>query len=86
MPLHDVVQLALAAQRERTSASSDRRLSPREEQICELVADGLTNREIAVRLHLIHHTVDNHMRRIFGKVGVSSHTSLATWSVRQIRQ
>ena len=83
MPLQDVVHLALAAERAGASRPGDRRLSQREEQICQLVADGLTNREIAVRLGLSHHTVDNHLRRIFGKVGVSSRTSLAMWSVRQ---
>jgi DNA-binding CsgD family transcriptional regulator len=82
--LGEIVQLALGLPDRRAGdLVTGRRLSPREEQICRLVTHGLTNREIGVRLGLSHHTVDNHMRRIFDKVGVSSRTALAMWSVRQ---
>lgn len=44
-------------------------LSAREVQVLRLVAAGLTNRQIGLRLGLSYHTIDHHLRRIFGKVG-----------------
>lgn len=49
-------------------------LSAREEQILCLVADGLTNREIAERLHLSRYTVESHIKHIYRKLAVSSRT------------
>jgi DNA-binding CsgD family transcriptional regulator len=51
-------------------------LSPQERQIAGLVAEGLTNREIAQRLYLSHRTIDSHLYRIFPKLGISSRTQL----------
>ncbi len=56
------------------SAPQEERLSDRERQILLLVADGLTNREIAERLFLSHHTVESHVKRIYRKLAVSSRT------------
>lgn len=47
-------------------------LSRREEEVLHLLAEGLTNRELANVLHLSEHTVKNHIFRIFNKLGVSS--------------
>ncbi len=49
-------------------------LSEREGQILRLVADGLTNREIAERLFLSRYTVESHIKRIYRKLAVSSRT------------
>lgn len=49
-------------------------LSEREEQILRLVADGLTNREIAEQLFLSRYTVESHIKRIYRKLAVSSRT------------
>ena len=53
-------------------------LSGREREIADLVAEGRTNREIAAALFLSQKTVENHMTRIFGKLGVSSRLQVAT--------
>jgi DNA-binding CsgD family transcriptional regulator len=45
--------------------------------VAELVAAGLTNREAARRLYLSPHTIDFHLRRVFGKLGISSRVALA---------
>ncbi|MFI7081751.1 ATP-binding protein [Micromonospora sp. NPDC049903] len=52
-------------------------LSAREREIAELVRAGLTNQEIASRLFLSRRTVESHLARIFGKLGVRSRTELA---------
>jgi len=54
-------------------------LSPREDEIAELVAEGLTNRLIATRLHLSERTVENHVRSIFNKMGFDSRARVAAW-------
>jgi DNA-binding NarL/FixJ family response regulator len=43
-------------------------LSPREQQVLELVATGATNREIAVELHLSPHTVKEHTSALYRKL------------------
>ncbi len=58
-------------------------LSRRELQIAELVADGLTNREIADHLDLAVRTVCTHLTSINNKLGLRSRTQLAVWVVRQ---
>jgi len=56
----------------------------REREIAALVADGLTNREIAERLVLSERTVEGHIANLFAKVNVNSRTQLATWYVRSV--
>jgi DNA-binding CsgD family transcriptional regulator len=52
-------------------------LTETERGIAHLVAGGLTNREVAVRQFLSPHTVDSHLRHVFGKLGISSRLDLA---------
>jgi DNA-binding NarL/FixJ family response regulator len=52
-------------------------LTTREREIATLVAGGMTNREVAQRLHVSERTVDNHVYRIFRKLGIASRDELA---------
>jgi DNA-binding NarL/FixJ family response regulator len=58
-------------------------LSRREQQLVALVRLGMTNKEIAVRLHLSERTVKNHFHRIFRKAGV--HDRMAMIERCQVR-
>ena len=52
-------------------------LTPQELQIAQLVADGLSNREIGQRLYLSHRTVGSHLYRMFPKLGITSRAQVA---------
>lgn len=48
-----------------------------------LVADGLSNRQIARRLHIAERTAENHVRNILDKLGFDSRTRIAAWYTRR---
>ncbi|MBC6456402.1 LuxR family transcriptional regulator [Actinomadura sp. HBU206391] len=54
-------------------------LTPREREVAELVAEGLSNRKIAERLYVAKRTVDAHVEHIFAKLGFTSRTQIAAW-------
>lgn len=56
-------------------------LSRRETEVAELVAKGLTNREIATRLFISERTVESHVEQIRNKLGFNSRTQIAGWIV-----
>jgi len=58
-------------------------LSRREREIAALVAEGLTNREIAARLFISERTVDGHLEHVREKLGVNTRAQVAAWVVRQ---
>ena len=54
----------------------------REREIAALVADGLSNREIAEKLVLSERTIEGHIANLFNKLEVSSRTQVAAWYLR----
>jgi len=56
-------------------------LTPREEQVVALVADGMTNRGVAAELGLSEHTIKKYLLRIFDKVGISSRVELVLYAM-----
>jgi DNA-binding NarL/FixJ family response regulator len=71
--------LATAAPLRAVDARGVALLTKREEEVVQFVARGLTNREIALEMHLSEHTIKNYLFRIFDKLGVSSRVELALY-------
>jgi ATP/maltotriose-dependent transcriptional regulator MalT len=68
-------------------ASSDHELliealTAREHDVLALLADGLSNRDIAARLDISEHTVKFHLASIFGKLGASTRTEAVQRGLR----
>ena len=57
-------------------------LNERERQLLELVAEGLTNRQIAVRLHLSAKTVKNYVSTMLQKLGMETRTEAAVFATQ----
>jgi DNA-binding NarL/FixJ family response regulator len=57
-------------------------LSPRELEVLTLVAQGLSNPDIAQRLTLSEHTVHRHLSNILRKLGLPSRVAAAAWGAR----
>jgi DNA-binding NarL/FixJ family response regulator len=56
-------------------------LSPREREVAGLVAQGMTNRQIAETLIISEATADVHVKRILRKLGARSRAQVAVWAV-----
>jgi DNA-binding NarL/FixJ family response regulator len=83
--LLDGIGAALWAERARMElkrisgrAATPGALTPAEERVAVLVAEGRTNREVAAALYLSERTVEGHLARIFGKLGVRHRTEIAS--------
>ncbi len=57
-------------------------LTPREQEVVHLLADGLTNRQIAERLVVSEHTVHRHVTNILRKLSLPSRAAAAAYAVR----
>jgi DNA-binding NarL/FixJ family response regulator len=68
-----------------TKTAVIRALSKREQEIARLVASGLSNREVAQRLSLSHHTVKNYLFRVFEKLGISTRIELVLYMLSQCK-
>ncbi|WP_223246780.1 LuxR C-terminal-related transcriptional regulator [Sulfuriferula thiophila] len=60
-------------------------LSPREREIVELVAQGLPNKTISVRLNLSENTVRNHLSNIMDKLGMKNRVQVATMALKHAK-
>ena len=91
MSLDQLVSLALADVIDSPTPSGSRwpnahqerstnRLTAREREVAALLADGLSNREIADRLVISESTAQVHVKRILSKLGLSSRSRVAAWA------
>ena len=81
--LHFIVEaLVNAAPLRLTDAKGRYLLAKREAEVANLVAEGLSNRDVAQKLGLSEHTVSNYLFRIYEKLGISSRVELVLYILR----
>jgi non-specific serine/threonine protein kinase len=66
-------------------ARTESGLSPREVEVANLVAEGLTNRQIAERLVISKWTADNHVASILRKLDLTTRAQVAGWVARKAK-
>jgi len=90
MTIDEAVALALeepVAKRPRTGGRRDpSELTPREHEVASLVAQGLTNREIASKLVISQRTAETHVEHILNKLGFGSRAQVAAWLTERRRE
>ena len=59
------------------------KLTPQEQRILGLIAEGLTNRQIADQMYLSEKTVKNYVSNLLAKLGMSRRTEAAVYAIRQ---
>lgn len=73
---------ALVRRLEGSGARSDGELTPRELEVAALIAEGLTNSQLAERLYISPRTAAVHVSNILMKLGLSGRAEVAAWAVR----
>jgi DNA-binding NarL/FixJ family response regulator len=69
----------------RRSPGPDTQLTVREQEVLEMIGDGLPNKTIARRLGISERTVKSHLTNIYQRLGVTDRTQAALWAQRQRR-
>jgi non-specific serine/threonine protein kinase len=79
----DLIAYALGETTEPAAGSeapeSEQMLTKREREVAAMVAQGMTNREIAASLVIAQRTAEGHVENILSKLGVTSRTQIAVW-------
>lgn len=65
------------------SFQSSVRMTPREREVIDLIAEGLSNKEIAAQLHIATHTVKSHVRNIMEKLTLHTRLQIAAFAHRE---
>jgi len=82
--LEEAVRYALRGRGERRRpAIGWRSLTPAERDVARLVAEGLSNKDIADQLFVSPRTVQTHLTHVYGKLGITSRVQLAQQAARQ---
>ena len=80
---------ASVLERLRRGPEEDKRLAgltEQERKVLELVADGLTNRQIGTKMHLAEKTVKNYVSSVLAKLGLASRTQAAVFVATEVRK
>lgn len=80
LALDDAVRHALGERRSPARPVPDSPLTRRETEVAELLAQGLTNQQIADRLVVAVRTAEGHVERILNKLGFTSRSQVAVWA------
>ncbi len=77
-------QIARAAvQRGSIDAFESVRMTQREREVIALIADGMSNKQIALRLHIATDTVKSHVRNVMDKLALHSRLQIAAYALRK---
>jgi len=76
-----LVEIALGRHHPESGGHSE--LSSREREVLQLIAEGLSNKEIAVSLHLSVRTVDSHRAHLMDKLGIHKVSGLVRYAIRE---
>ncbi|MDB4913637.1 MAG: hypothetical protein JWM95_1281 [Gemmatimonadetes bacterium] len=60
------------------------RITPREREVIELIGEGLSNKEIAMRINVATHTVKSHVRNVMEKLSLHTRLQIAAYSHRDV--
>jgi DNA-binding NarL/FixJ family response regulator len=78
-----VAQIAKEARaRKAQEVLEDVRMTPRELEVIELIGEGFSNKEIALRLNIAAHTVKSHVRNVMEKLALHTRLQIAAYSRR----
>jgi DNA-binding CsgD family transcriptional regulator/tetratricopeptide (TPR) repeat protein len=88
MKLDDAIEYALAPDAPAIVGAPrvDDTLTPREVEVVALVAQGMSNRQIADKLVISTRTADRHVGNILSKLGLASRTQVATWALQHLSE
>ncbi|WP_329787101.1 LuxR C-terminal-related transcriptional regulator [Lentzea sp. DG1S-22] len=81
LELEDAVAFAIGEEQaeDPAPAATPTPLTRREQQVADLIAGGMSNKEIAARLVIARRTAEGHVERILQKLGFTSRAQIATW-------
>jgi LuxR family maltose regulon positive regulatory protein len=82
-PAHAAFAARISAAIDATPGETDGRLTPREREVLELLAEGLSNRAIATRLVTSEATIKSHVHHLIAKLGVSTRAEVLVSARRQ---
>ena len=74
-----------AVERDAPALLESVKMTPRERQVVNLIAEGLSNKEIAARLHIAVHTVKSHVRNVMEKLTLHSRLQIAAYAHAQVQ-
>ncbi len=69
-----------AVERDAPALLESVRMTPREREVVNLIAEGLSNKQIAARLHIAVHTVKSHVRNVMEKLTLHSRLQIAAYA------
>ncbi|TMM43864.1 MAG: LuxR family transcriptional regulator [Actinobacteria bacterium] len=85
IPIEDIATFALGEKAKPDQRTVGPQLTRRELQVAHLVAEGLSNREIASRLTISTRTAESHIEHLLGKLGLNSRAQIAAWVAHSLQ-
>lgn len=84
MSFDEAVTDALALEPPPMARGRSSALTPREQEVARLIAEGKSNREIAAALVIAEPTVERHVSNIMDKLGVHARAQIAVWVTKNL--